>query len=172
MMDSPSKNDPQLAHLFAEIMTAMRELNKKFDSLVEQMSDKKKVQELFQAELEVLKANMAKVATKGTSQVPTDSPVSPKSVTASKKGKEVVNEAAASKPAPTATPATPANNWVTVVKSKAKAKPSAKKLAATSRAFAPPPATATSGRYDYVYLHQSRRLDRKEIALFAKRKKA
>ncbi|KAI8329012.1 hypothetical protein BD560DRAFT_319183, partial [Blakeslea trispora] len=50
-----------------------------------------------------------------------------------------------------------------VAKSKAKAKPSAKKLAATGRAFAPPLASTSPGRYDYVYLHQSRRLDRKEI---------
>ncbi|KAI8348652.1 hypothetical protein BD560DRAFT_338175, partial [Blakeslea trispora] len=73
------------------------------------------------------------------------------------KGKETPKEV------PKPTQEAPANTWVTVAKSKAKAKPSAKKLAATGRAFAPPLASTSPGRYDYVYLHQSRRLDRKEI---------
>ena len=163
MMDSTSKNDPQLAHLLAEIMTAMRELNKKFDSLVEQMSDQKKVQELFQAELEVLKTNMAKVHAKGTSGVAPKSPVAPQSISSPPQEREIVKAPVDPKPVPSATQGTPSNTWVTVAKSKAKAKPSIKKLAATGRAFAPPTVASTVGRYDYVYLHQSRRLDRKEI---------
>lgn len=183
-------NAPTVENLLLEVRSAMANLNSKFDdtaarhaTLIEQLfsenrrlsSEMARIQDILKS----LQGSTTGLAMEIDTAPPATGSLPPRGSAASKysTNKKVSTPiiAPTSKPATTTTTtdttttATAAkdNTWVNVVSKTNKRKPKApiseRKRSATARAFTAPATPGTPSGYDYVYLHRSRNINRKDV---------